>query len=252
VGYANAAPDRTVVQVACFDVVAQRLADSPFTILVVGNQSLPLQSAFVMSDGPALNPAGSWTSGPRPITVTHTASPGEYNVLLGTGNTPMSAKLVTGITVVTDTTRVGTRCIYAEPITGGLQVQCYDRTGAATDQGFVVVQVAGGRPGRRLGFALALRSQFASYTPHESYAFNSTGEAITATRSSVGHYTMHFAGWQQLPGHTVHVQVTAVGLLSYCNVVSVDDATDGLTVFVECRNRAGEFVDAQYAVLVIE
>ena len=76
----------------------QRMADSPFTILVVGNQSLPVNSAFVMSGGPCAgpgpDPAGSWTSVPgRSLTVTHNEAPGDYNVLLGTGNTPIERQV---------------------------------------------------------------------------------------------------------------------------------------------------------------
>jgi hypothetical protein len=245
-------PSRTVAQVACFDVGPgqQRMADSRFTIMVVGNQSLPLQSAFVMSGGPSPvpppNPAWSWTSADNRITVTHNPAPGSYNVRLGLGNTPKSAKLVTGLW------SGGTRCNHGI-ITGGLQVRCYDWTGAATDQGFSVVQVASGRPGRRIGFAQAHEPGFASYTPHPSLSFNSAGGAITATKSSVGHYAMNFAGLQQLTGRTEHVQVTAVsGPLSTCNVVSWGNSTDGLQVFVECRNGAGQFMDLEYQVLVIE
>ena len=260
VAYSRASPSRTVAQVACFDVDPdqQRMADSRFTILVVGNQSLPGDSAFVISGGPArdpaldLDPAWNWTSIPgRWITVTYNEAPGDYDVRLGTGNTPISAKLVTG------TTGVGTRCNHAQEPSGGLRVRCYDQTGAPSDQGFSVVQVAGGRLGRRLGFGAVLAASVPSPSVH--HAFNSAGGAITATRSSAGHYAMHFAGLQQLPGRTEHVQVTSRGLLSTCNVVRWEDAADGLglTVFVECRDGAGRFIDSTeedsgYTVLVIE
>ena len=133
-------------------------------------------------------------------------------------------------------------------------MRCYDWTGAATDQGFSVVQVAGGRPGRRIGFALAHRPRGTPPTPRtRALSFNSAGGAITATRSSVGHYAMHFAGLQKLTGRTEHVQVTAVSpTLATCNVVSWESSADGLTVFVECRDGAGQFMDSWYNVLVIE
>jgi len=132
-------------------------------------------------------------------------------------------------------------------------VLCYDWTGAATDQGFSVVQVAGGRPGRRIGFAVAHRPHNPSYTPFANVSFNSAGGAITATKSSVGHYAMHFAGLQNLTGRTEHVQVTALSpTLATCNVVSWESSADGLTVFVECRDGAGQFMDSWYYVLVIE
>jgi probable HAF family extracellular repeat protein len=241
-----------VAKVACFDVVTKRLADSRFTVMIVGNQSVPAPSAFVMSGGPSPvgepNPAWSWTTGGNPITVTHNAGPGDYKVLLGTEDTPKGAKLITG------TTGGGTRCNYAQDIPGGLEVQCYDWTGAAMDQGFSVVQVAGGRPNRRIGFAIADQSTTDSYTPSANSAFNSSGGEITATRSAIGQYTIEFAGLQKLSGHTEHVQVTPFGTtLSTCNVVNWNNSTSGgLKVRTECRNGAGEFMDSQYNVLVIE
>ena len=53
--------------------------------------------------------------------------------------------------------------------------------------------------------------------------------------------------------------MTSRGLLSTCNVVGWKNAADGLslTVFVECRDGAGQFInsteqDTGYTVLVIE
>ena len=247
----SSSPTSTVVMVGCFDAAGQRMADSRFTIMVVGNQSVPKPSAFVMSGGgapvPPPNPAWNWTSGNAPITVTHQAGAGEYDLLLGTGNTPRSAKLVTA------TSGGGTRCNNVTDISGGLRVRCYDWAGAATNQGFSVVQIAGGRPGRRAGFAVANLPTTASYTPATNTSFNSSGGAITATRSAVGRYQMNFAGLQKLAGHTEHLQVTSVGAtLSTCNVVSWGNSGSGLRVLVECRNGIGQFTDSRYGVLVIE
>jgi len=247
----SSSPGSTAVLVGCFDAVGQRMADSRFTVMVVGNQSVPTESAFVMSGGaapvPPPSPAWSWTSGHHPITVTHQAGAGLYDVLLGTGNTARSAKLVTA------TTGGGTRCNNQTGISGGLRVRCYDWTGAETDQGFSVIQIAGGRPGRRVGFAVADRPTTASYTPATNSSFNSSGGAITATRWAVGRYTMNFAALQKLAGATEHVQVAAIRtLLTTCNVVNWGNSTDGLAANIECRNGSGQFVDTRYHVLVIE
>ena len=247
----SSSPTSTVVLVGCFDVAGQRMADSRFTIMVVGNQSVPRPSAFVMSGGgapvPPPNPAWSWTSGNHPITVTHQAGAGEYDLLLGTGNTPRSAKLVTA------TSGGGTRCNNVTDISGGLRVRCYDWAGAATNQGFSVLQIAGGRPGRRAGFAVASLPTTASYTPATNRSFNSSGGAITATRSAVGRYRMDFAGLQKLAGATEHVQVAAIGnLLTTCTVVNWGNSADGLAANIECRNGSGQLVDSRYDVLVIE
>ena len=155
----------------------QRMADSPFTIMVVGNQSLPVQSAFVMSGGPAPvpppDPAGSWTSARPPITVIHNGPPGDYNVLLGTGNTPMSAKLVTGPRAAAPAATMprpslaGCGCV--------LRPDGY-RHGPGLLGG------AGSRwpAGAAARLCLGAPGGASSYTPHESTAFNSAGGAITA------------------------------------------------------------------------
>jgi hypothetical protein len=244
-------PGGTIARVSCFDAATGLPADSPFTILVVGNQSLPMSTAFALSGGtapvPVPPPATSWTSGQLPITVTRNASPGDYNVNLGTGNTLRSAKLVSAAQGQNN------RCNVVQFISGGLQVRCYDRDGVASDQQFSVVQISGGRSGRRIGFAFANASSVASYTPITTTSFNSSGGPITATRTAVGRYAMNFTGLQKLPGHTEHVQVTGMGgELRTCNVVFWGNSADGLQVNVECRDRAGQLADARYEVLVIE
>jgi len=243
-------PNRVVATVSCFNVVTKVSADSRFTVLIVGNQSVPAPSAFVFSGGgapiPPPNPAWSWTSGNDAIAVSHNRGPGDYNVLLGTGNIPKSAQMVTA-------SGGARRCNNAAGTSGDLRVRCYDLDGAASDERFWVVQVAGGLPDRRLGFAVANQPAAASYTPAASTAFNSSGDAIIATRSSVGRYAIAFAGLQKLAGHTEHVQVTSIGTsLSTCNVVNWGNSANRLRVLVECRNGAGQFVDSQYGVLVIE
>ena len=197
VAYSRASPSRTVAQVACFDVDPdqQRMADSPFTILVVGNQSLPGDSAFVISGGPArdpaldLDPAWNWTSIPgRWITVTHNEAPGDYDVLLGTGNTLTSAKLVTGTT--------GRHALQPRPgplrRAAGAMLRP-DRGSPTRASRSCRWPVAGRAPAR---IRRGARGEESSPSVHG--AFNSAGGSITATRSSAGHYAMHFAGLQKL------------------------------------------------------
>jgi probable HAF family extracellular repeat protein len=239
-----------VATVACYNVVTRVPADSRFMVLVVGNQSVPAPSAFVFTGGsapvPPPNPAWNWTSGSLPVSVTHAAGAGTYNVLLGSGNNPKTAKLVTGA-------GGATRCNNGQSISGGLQVRCYDTSGAPADQRFWVIQVGGGLPGRRVGLALANQPTVAAYTPSTVSSFNSSGGAISANRSAPGRYTMTFTGLQKLAGHTETVQVTPVGTaLRTCNVVSWGNSGSSLRVSVECRNAAGQLADTRYQVLVIE
>jgi probable HAF family extracellular repeat protein len=247
--YASSATT-AVATVACYNVITRVPADSRFTVLVVGNRSVPAPSAFVFTGGsarvPPPNPAWNWTSGSHRISVAHAAGIGVYNVLLGSGNNPKTAKLVTGA-------GGGTRCNDGQSISGGLQVRCYDTSGAPADQRFWVIQVGGGLPGRRIGLALANQPAAAAYTPSATSSFNSSGGAISASRSGPGRYAMTFAGLQKLARHTETVQVTAVGtVLRTCNVVSWGNFGTALRVSVECRNAAGQLADTRYQLLMIE
>lgn len=228
-------------------MVTKVSANSRFTVMVVGNQSVPAPSVFVFSGGaasiPPPNPAWSWTSGHNQIAFSHNPGPGDYNVLLGTGNTPKSAKLVVGA-------GGATRCNNVGGISGGLRVRCYDPAGASSDQRFWVVQVARGLTGRRIGFAVANLPTTASYTPATSTAFNSWWRDY---RDPLGRrrYAINFVALQKLAGHTEHVQVTSVGAtLSTCNVVSWGNSGNGLRALVECRNGTGHFTDSRCDVLI--
>jgi hypothetical protein len=236
--------------VGCANLVTKAPADSRFSMLVTGNDSIGGPSAFLtISDSatPVVLPHHSWNAtnvGPQSVTR---VAQGTYNVLLGTGNTPKSAKLVTRYATA------GTTCMNAKGISGGVQVKCFDANGVLADGMFTINQVAGGRSGRRLGFARANLPTTPSYTPASDSAFNSAGGAITAARSAVGRYSMTFAGLAATPGLGEHVQVAPVAESRVtCNVASWAAAGPDLRVNVECRNAAAQFVDTRYEVLVIE
>jgi probable HAF family extracellular repeat protein len=249
-------PVSVSVTVACWDVASNLPADSLFNIMVLGNDALASSSAFVVAGGaPPLaarpSPLTSWTTGAEPILATHNGPPGNYSVLLGTGSIPRSAKIVTGQQAA------GTRCRNVRASFSEVEVQCHDHRGTPADRRFSILQVAGGRRGRRLGFAVADQEDAASYTPDSSTSFSSSGGAITATRSSAGRYRIDFVGQQKEPGHTETVHVTPVGTTpASCNVVAWANfeglPVRGLSVFVECRDLASQFVDTHYQVLIIE
>jgi hypothetical protein len=89
-------------------------------------------------------------------------------------------------------------------------VKCYDPAGASVDHGFSVLQVAGARTGRRLGFAFADQQATASYVDGPASSFNSSGGSIIAERSFVGRYTVTFVGLQKQPGHSEIVPVADI------------------------------------------
>ncbi len=241
----------TVVGVACVDMVTKAPADSRYNVMVTGNASVQGPSAFVMittPEAPAVLDRFSWNGTTITSQSVSRIAAGVHQLLLGTGNTARSAKLVTA------TSHAGSTCVNARGISGGLEVKCYDASGALVDRQFSVVQVAGGRPGRRVGFALANLATTPSYTPTTTVSYNSSGGAITATRSAVGRYSITFAGLAGPTGSGEHVQVTPMleNLAATCKVVDWWSLVGNLKIDVECRKTDGQLVDTRYGVLVIE
>jgi hypothetical protein len=238
--------------VQCVDSATNAMTDSKFSIMVTGNRGLQGPTAFLMSGGatPTVDAPYSWIGNPLAAQkITHVAT-GVYDVLLGTGNTPRAAKLVTA-----NWESAGAKCVDAKAISGGLEVRCYGATGVPADLEFSVVQVAGGRPGKRVGFARALLTATASYTPDPSVSFSSSGGTITATRIGVGQYGMVFAGLGAPSPRGEHVQVSAVidGISATCKPTAWQTTpSNDLSITIECRNRTGQFIDARYDVLAIE
>ncbi|MBV1910683.1 MAG: DUF5011 domain-containing protein [Kangiellaceae bacterium] len=82
-----------------------------------------------------------------------------------------------------------------------------------------------------------------SYTPDPSYSYNVTGEAITATRSATGDYSIEFTGLDLSSGN---VQVTAYNSQAKCNV----ELWLNSSVSISCFDSSGAPVDSQYTVTV--
>ena len=249
----SSSPSRTVVQVACFDVV-----DAAHGRLALhdhgGGEPEPARAVGVRDvrrtlAGPGTGPGMELDQRPRPLDHRHPQrGSGRLQRAPGHRQHPEERQIGHG-----HSTGVGTRCNHAGPSPAGCGCGATTgpvppRTRASRSCRWPVAGRGGGSDS-----PMAHLKENASYTPHASLSFNSAGGAITATRSSVGHYAMHFAGLQKLPGRTEHVQVTAASpTLATCNVVSWESSADGLTVFVECRDGAGQFMDSRYHVLVIE
>ena len=240
------------VYVFCHDRVTQALQDSRFTLLVVGAGSVLPRSAFAWADGPlspSYTPApfSSHTTGPGPILVTHGMTDGDYDVSLGTGKTTRSTVLVHGNHGFQNFCKLG------QWRSTSVRVRCFDGSAAPKNHYYWILQVQGGRTGKRIGFAFADKSTTASYTPSAGYSSNSSGGAITASRSGTGRYSIVFVGLQKLPGHAETVQVMAVGNnATTCKVLGWGNSANGLRVSVECRAPNGHLIDSRYNVLVIE
>jgi M6 family metalloprotease-like protein len=104
----------------------------------------------------------------------------------------------------------------------------------------------------RMGFAWADQPTTASYNPDANYAYNSSGGAITVTRTGTGTYVVKFVGLGGNGKAGGHVQVTPYGSNGEtANVVSWNSIGADFIVSVKCFNSAGTPVNSRYDVLVM-
>ncbi|HWJ15215.1 MAG TPA: hypothetical protein VNS10_15855 [Gemmatimonadaceae bacterium] len=117
--------------------------------------------------------------------------------------------------------------------------------------GSAVVTVGAGDA--RLGYALADQESATSpYTPAASTRFNSSGGAITVTRTEVGIYTVTFAGLGRPVGGRDNVQVTGfAGGAVYCKTLFWDASGADLVVTVACVRRGGANTDSKFTILAV-
>lgn len=104
---------------------------------------------------------------------------------------------------------------------------------------------------QKMGYAWANDPTSSSYTPSETYSYNSTGDMITITRNRAGNYTVRFAS---LTDSTLggNVQATAYGGGSEtCKVANWGPNGTNLDVNVVCFTASGRPVDTQYTVRAV-
>lgn len=104
------------------------------------------------------------------------------------------------------------------------------------------------------GYAWVNDASSATSTPDASYRFNSSGGAISVTRSSAGTYVVTFAGLGRNEAGG-HVQVTSYGSgANYCKVGSWSSAAgaanNDFAVNVRCYTSAGVLSDSQFDIQV--
>ena len=104
-----------------------------------------------------------------------------------------------------------------------------------------------------VAYAWADQSKIASYTPSTIYSYNSSGGAITATRSDTGSYNMTFEGLGGNSQSGRHVQVTSYGKgNTQCKVLNWDSSGADFSVNVRCYDGVtGKPADSMYTILVI-
>lgn len=105
----------------------------------------------------------------------------------------------------------------------------------------------------RFGYALADQPTAAgTYVPAAATRFNSGGGTIEVTRSSVGVYSVRFAGLGRQPGQRDNVQVSAYSsVFAYCKVDVWSTNGADLVVPVFCLDLNGNPVDSRFTIMAL-
>lgn len=239
-------------------------ADSDFVVFAAGQGGLPGAFAFGYS-GPVasmpvagttatLGSAAAWSSaGPVRFARDGITPNGRYLLTLGLPAGPATAYAV----VQAPAGAVNSRCTVAS-WSFALDVVCYppgnSSFGNAPFAGLLLDQ---GRTGMRVASAWANQPSAANYAAPVLARRNSSGGAITITRSAVGTYQLVFAGLgRPAAARREMVLVTTQALFSpaSCRVStpwSSSVAAD-LSVSVNCVNSAGVRSDESFFVVVLE
>lgn len=97
------------------------------------------------------------------------------------------------------------------------------------------------------GYAWANQPTNPSYSPPAANSWNSSGGAITITRSSTGHYVVRFEGLG-LTGGAVQVSANGSRFID-CRLISWGVVSGGQNITVNCFDNAGSFWDTSFTVL---
>ena len=245
------------VRVRCSGPARAAALDVMFTILMVGDGSLPGAMGFAWADQPssasyAPLPSYSWSSAGGTPTITR-LYPGYYHVNLGHIPLPPGRKVAHLITAYGDPSHF---CAISQSYSLPPIVQCSSR-GNPVDSYFDVLAIERGRTGSRMAWLMASKPNAAApYTPPASLSYNSSGGSMRVTHTGVGSYTVRFYGLQRLPGDRETVQVSSSGGYSghyaACSVVRWGNSSGALDASVQCRGHTGVPMESVFAILVIQ
>jgi hypothetical protein len=240
-----------VVSILCFNSKGMA-EDSAFTVaafsstngenIAFAGGNLPETGSYTPSPILSYNPGGT-------INISHGAV-GEYSITFnglngGSGGVP--AGTVQATAYGSDNTSCWTGSWLGVGANFVASVYCDDPNGNPIDSNFLIAVIPGGATPFGIGFAQANNSSAGSYTPASSTSYNSSGGSITATRSTVGQYSLTFSGLNQALVNGGNVLVTAYEFR--CNVAAWN--ASGFVVDVNCYDYTGSPVDTAYQVLVL-
>ena len=244
------------VQVACSGTTGT-LTDSRFTIMAVGQSTLPGRFAFANSGPTASYPpvggsitlgsASAWSSaGPAPTLSRLFLEPaGRYVLDLKVPSTGFTDI----IPVLQPSGNPNSRCaIDFWGTVEGVRVICFpigSVGGVPAEASFSAMLLEQGRTGKRWG--TSDRSSFSTLTR------NSTGAANSVTQTGVGTYRVTFTNLGRPVGGKETVLVTSWTLdAASCNPSGWSTVGSHLVVDVVCFNGAGAPRDGEFIVVLIE
>jgi Big-like domain-containing protein len=213
------------------------------TILTVGPSSN--RFAFALANQPssaAYTPslADQFSSGGGAITIAR-QSDGVYDVTI-----PNSAKgagqrevvLVSGAAAINITCQIGSWNTAGSGTVA--RVYCFAPTGVAADGQYSILLAESGTLAGRFGFTWADQPTADTYNPNPSWSGNSSGGAITITRTGTGAYTVRWAGLARTAGQLEEtVMVGAYG-------------SPDLIANVRCTDLNGAAADSRFVATIVD
>ena len=226
-------------------------ADSRFTILVVGQGSIPGLLAFSRVNATA--PAGGAATGAA------WSSAGVVSATnLGVGRTDLKLGLPIQVTdnVNTFVTVHGSTPATCRSLGRNtadvLSVRCTSPDGSDTNADFAALAISEGRPNRRFAMAYNDQGFLATWTLHPTYQKTSNGMAVLGHRHGPGSYSIVFSGWGDIGPETFIV--SAFVEAAFCTTVSVYQVVGSTdqNIDVTCYASDGTPVDSRFTILVLE
>jgi hypothetical protein len=242
------------VSVDCFSP-SEALTDTPFLILLLGNDALPGRFAFGWADQPGspfgYTPSSMHSSSSQALVVQRDQS-GYYRVSFpGLARTPGGPSETTLVGATgSDTSRCAVNGFAAVSV---LPVRCVgplDTAFTLDDAPFMVALLERGQPGRR--FAFATSSGLGAVPAAE--VFSSSGGAVTTVRHGAGRIDVTFAGLGRNGAtgtETVHV-VASSHLGSHCKVLNWDASGLDFLARIECYDFGGLPADSDFRIVVMQ
>jgi hypothetical protein len=224
--------------VECFGSTGN-LVDSQFTVSVLSID------AFSM----ARTTAYAWAN--EPSTATYSPdSAHSYNSLDGGITASRSGTGVYSVTfsglplmdgnVQVDAYNTSDHCNVHSWGSSAVNVDCFDATGTPADARFTVTVTEGTSVASSAyvaAYVLADQPSNSAYSP--TRFFNSTGQAVQATRTATGAYAVSF------PGQAFDTGIVEVGASSGANLCSVTSVVPG-QVSVQCDDLTGAAADCEF------